>query len=322
MSFMELADVYFNNYFNHMTQVHIASGHILIHVFLLPYFSSTSIPHLHANLSIIPQAICITSGMMSWTWNTGSFQGIPKSECFMGRNTHQSGSGNHPTLIVFDITFISWGNLVSCLNDGIFRWMAGFCFAGATDHQSPKDLQNSGELAIPPTAFHQQHFRQVLRSQKSCPKEPLMTASRLWSSQGVEKGTGRRNTDNAGIIRLWSCLKWKKEQTCCQGRAWREWAPFSWRSGERSWHDFAAAKDQSPRTTTQHVLRCRFQSQDLLVSQWHSLPQGTGTFPTAYLGANSLCVRCVAMLPLPSKLSNYKMRDLPAQNIDKSDDSQ
>ena len=139
---------------------------------------------------------------------------------------------------------------------------------------------------------------------------------------GVEKGTGRRNTDNAGIIRLWPCLKWKEEQTCCQGRAWREWAPFSWRSGERSWHDFAAAKDQSPRTTTQHVLRCRFQSQDLLVSQWHSLPQGTGTFPTAYLGANSLCVRCVAMLPLPSKLSNYKMRDLPAQNIDKSDDSQ
>ena len=130
------------------------------------------------------------------------------------------------------------------------------------------------------------------------------------------------NTPKQSVSSMLDCPNLPHFQTNCKWRAWREWAPFSWRSGERSWHDFAAAKDQSPRTTTQHVLRCRFQSQDLLVSQWHSLPQGTGTFPTAYLGANSLCVRCVAMLPLPSKLSNYKMRDLPAQNIDKSDDSQ
>ena len=83
--------------------------------------------------------------------------------------------------------------------------------------------------------------------------------------------------------------------------AWKDWAPFSWRSFKRSWHNFAAAKDQSTRTTTQHVLRCRLQSQGLLVSQWHSLPKGTGTFPAAYLGASSLCVRCVAMLVLPPK---------------------
>ena len=87
----------------------------------------------------------------------------------------------------------------------------------------------------------------------------------------------------------------------CRREAWKEWAPFSWRSFKRSWHNFAAAKDQSPRTTTQHVLRCRLQSQGLLVSQWHSLPKGTGTFPAAYLGASSLCVRCVAMLVLPPK---------------------
>ena len=87
----------------------------------------------------------------------------------------------------------------------------------------------------------------------------------------------------------------------CRREAWKEWAPFSWRSFKRSWHNFAAAKDQSTRTTTQHVLRCRLQSQGLLVSQWHSLPKGTGTFPAAYLGASSLCVRCVAMLVLPPK---------------------
>ena len=92
-----------------------------------------------------------------------------------------------------------------------------------------------------------------------------------------------------------------KLSNICRREAWKEWAPFSWRSFKRSWHNFAAAKDQSPRTTTQHVLRCRLQSQGLLVSQWHSLPQGTGTFPAAYLGASSLCVRCVAMLVLPPK---------------------
>ena len=32
----------------------------------------------------------------------------------------------------------------------------------------------------------------------------------------------------------------------CMKRAWREWAPFSWRSCDRSWHDFADAKDQDP----------------------------------------------------------------------------
>ena len=151
---------------------------------------------------------------------------------------------------------------------------------------------------------HQQHFTGSAFHVTFCEAKNHVPRSHWWQHPGCDHPRG-----------------WEG-QTCCQGRAWREWAPFSWRSGERSWHDFAAAKDQSPRTTTQHVLRCRFQSQDLLVSQWHSLPQGTGTFPTAYLGANSLCVRCVAMLPLPSKLSNYKMRDLPAQNIDTSDDSQ
>ena len=48
----------------------------------------------------------------------------------------------------------------------------------------------------------------------------------------------------------------------------------------------------------------RLQSKGLLVSQWHFLPQGTGTFPAAYLGASSLCVCCVAMLVLPPKAAN------------------
>ena len=43
----------------------------------------------------------------------------------------------------------------------------------------------------------------------------------------------------------------------------------------------------------------------LLVSQWHFLPQGTGTFPAAYLGASSLCVCCVAMLVLPPKSCKF-----------------
>ena len=103
-----------------------------------------------------------------------------------------------------------------------------------------------------------------------------------------------------------------KLSNICRREAWKEWAPFSWRSFKRSWHNFAAAKDQSPRTTTQHVLRCRLQSQGLLVSQWHSLPKGTGTFPAAYLGASSLCVRCVAMLVLPPKKLQM-LWDLPNQ---------
>ena len=32
----------------------------------------------------------------------------------------------------------------------------------------------------------------------------------------------------------------------CRREAWKEWAPFSWRSCKRSWHNFAAAKDQTP----------------------------------------------------------------------------
>ena len=32
----------------------------------------------------------------------------------------------------------------------------------------------------------------------------------------------------------------------CRWEAWKEWAPFSWRSCKRSWHNFAAAKDQTP----------------------------------------------------------------------------
>ena len=63
-------------------------------------------------------------------------------------------------------------------------------------------------------------------------------------------------------------------------------------------------KGPRPRTTTPQKFRCQLQCQGLLVSQWHSLPKGTGTFPAAYLGASSLCVRCVAMLPLPSKLQD------------------
>ena len=39
------------------------------------------------------------------------------------------------------------------------------------------------------------------------------------------------------------------------------------------------------------------------VSCWHSLPQGTGTFPAALLGAGSPCVRCEAVLPLPPSTS-------------------
>ena len=81
----------------------------------------------------------------------------------------------------------------------------------------------------------------------------------------------------------------------------KEWAPFGWRSWKRSWHDFAAAKDQNTRTTTLRLLRCKPQSQGLPVSQWHFLSQGTRTFPTAYVGASSLCVRCAAMLFLPPK---------------------
>ena len=41
----------------------------------------------------------------------------------------------------------------------------------------------------------------------------------------------------------------------CWKRAWKEWAPFGWRSCKRSRHDFAAAKDQNTRTTTPLVLR-------------------------------------------------------------------
>ena len=47
------------------------------------------------------------------------------------------------------------------------------------------------------------------------------------------------------------------------------------------------------------------QSKGLLVSQWHFLPQGTGTFPAAYSGASSLCVCCVAMLVLPPKSCKF-----------------
>ena len=38
---------------------------------------------------------------------------------------------------------------------------------------------------------------------------------------------------------------------------------------------------------------------DRAVSHGHSLPQGTGTFPAASLGASSPSVRCEAVLPLP-----------------------
>ena len=87
----------------------------------------------------------------------------------------------------------------------------------------------------------------------------------------------------------------------CRWEAWKEWAPFSWRSCKRSWHNFAAAKDQTPEPQLHQKLRWRLQGKGLPVSQWHFLPQGTGTFPAAYLGASSLCVCCVAMLVLPPK---------------------
>ena len=46
-------------------------------------------------------------------------------------------------------------------------------------------------------------------------------------------------------------------------------------------------------------LRCIETNQGFAVSRWHSLPQGTGTFPTAWQGASSPFVRCEAVLPLP-----------------------
>ena len=56
----------------------------------------------------------------------------------------------------------------------------------------------------------------------------------------------------------------------------------------------------SSKATQLHTkLHCKLQDWPL-VSQRHFLPKGTGTFPAACLGANSLFVGCVAVLPLPS----------------------
>ena len=43
------------------------------------------------------------------------------------------------------------------------------------------------------------------------------------------------------------------------------------------------------------------QNKRLAVSYWHSLPNGTGTFPAAKIGVTSLCVRCEDVLLLPPR---------------------
>ena len=103
-----------------------------------------------------------------------------------------------------------------------------------------------------------------------------VTISKLWSSSA--------NSGSKTCLHTFLNLC-REIQTKSEKRAWKEWAPFSWRSWKRSWHDFAAAKDQNTRTTTLRLLRCKPQSQGLPVSQWHFLPQGTRTFPAAYVGA-------------------------------------
>ena len=126
----------------------------------------------------------------------------------------------------------------------------------------------------------------------SCPNCTSILSNNLWSSSA--------NSGSKTCLHTFLNLC-REIQTKSGKRAWKEWAPFSWRSWKRSWHDFAAAKDQNTRTTTLRLLRCKPQSQGLPVSQWHFLPQGTRTFPAAYVGASSLCVRCAAMLFLPPK---------------------
>ena len=76
-------------------------------------------------------------------------------------------------------------------------------------------------------------------------------------------------------------------------------------------------RTKAPEPQLHQKLRWRLQSKGLLVSQWHSLPQGTGTFPAAYLGASSLCVCCVAMLVLPPKKLQIQC-NIPSQKRTRS----
>ena len=75
-------------------------------------------------------------------------------------------------------------------------------------------------------------------------------------------------------------------------------APLEWRSR----HVFVAANGPSKPLRLRAEHRHLQPSQDRTLSRWHSLPQGTGTFLAATLGANSPSVRCEAVLPLPPAL--------------------
>ncbi|CAE7037100.1 unnamed protein product [Symbiodinium natans] len=68
-------------------------------------------------------------------------------------------------------------------------------------------------------------------------------------------------------------------------------------------YNFAVASGQLQSQTTPREASLQAERTGLLVSQWHFLPKGTGTFPAACTGASSLWVGCAAVLPLPPLLN-------------------
>ena len=81
--------------------------------------------------------------------------------------------------------------------------------------------------------------------------------------------------------------------------AWGEWAPFRWRSGERSRHSCTFANDHGISLQLCNLHHNQQYHQSLAVSHWHFLTHGTGTFLATWM--RNLCVRaaksCFPCLP-------------------------
>ena len=73
-------------------------------------------------------------------------------------------------------------------------------------------------------------------------------------------------------------------------------------SSVRSRHDCADATEIGSPLQLRMMLRCLCHFRQLAVSCWHSLPDGTGTFPTTTVGVVSSSVRCEAVLLLLPKM--------------------